>query len=92
MGELFGEGKRAEPAPLDDGAKARYLRNRSSIFCGDDVSDAGPAIGLEALEARVRDDLRIISCPDAAWVPERRGPDGFAVARAPQQAVIGRPA
>ncbi|UUX50040.1 NAD(P)/FAD-dependent oxidoreductase [Nisaea acidiphila] len=40
------------------------------------MSDAGPAIGLDALEARVRDDLRIISYPDGNWVPERRGPDG----------------
>jgi len=75
MGELFGEGKRVERAALDDGTKARYQGNRSSIFCGGDVSDTGPAIGLDAFEARGRDDLRIIACPDAcpdaAWGPEQ---------------------
>ncbi|WP_319024811.1 NAD(P)/FAD-dependent oxidoreductase [Nisaea sediminum] len=40
------------------------------------MSDAGPPIGLEALEARVRDDLGCISYPDANWIPERTGPDG----------------
>ncbi|WP_420405082.1 NAD(P)-binding domain-containing protein [Nisaea sp.] len=40
------------------------------------MSDAGPATGLDALEARVRDDLRAISYPDGNWVPERRARDG----------------
>ncbi|MEO9899445.1 NAD(P)/FAD-dependent oxidoreductase [Nisaea sp.] len=40
------------------------------------MSDAGLVIGLDALEVRVAEDLRTVSYPDAAWVPERRSPDG----------------
>lgn len=36
-------------------------------------------IGLAALEARVAEDLRTISYPDAAWVPERQAADGSPV-------------
>ncbi|WP_319025014.1 NAD(P)/FAD-dependent oxidoreductase [Nisaea nitritireducens] len=43
------------------------------------MSDAGLAIGLDALEARVAEDLRTVSYPDAAWVPERHAPDGSPV-------------
>lgn len=37
------------------------------------------AIGLDALEARVTEDLRTLSYPDAAWVPERQTPEGSPV-------------
>jgi cation diffusion facilitator CzcD-associated flavoprotein CzcO len=76
MGELLRDGKCTLFTPLDDRAEARYLEGRERHSCGDHVSDIGPPIGLEALEARVRDDLGIISYPDANWVPERTGPDG----------------
>ena len=39
------------------------------------MRDSGLVIGLDALEMRVAEDLRTISYPDAAWVPERRTPD-----------------
>ncbi|MEQ8334160.1 NAD(P)-binding domain-containing protein [Nisaea sp.] len=69
------------------------------------MSDAGLVSGLDALEARVAEDLRTISYPDAAWVPERLGADGrpvldvlvvgggqggLAVAHALKRARIGR--